>query len=406
MKRKILLLLCVSLLLTGCSLPGKRYVSVKPHQESRKNVRSEAAVAINYWDLTVVLKELISEGAETGVINIAQYPSERVEDGMDRAIRYVLEEYPLGAYAVEEISYEVGTTGGIPAMAVNISYRHSSVLLRQIRHLTDMGEVDALVAEALDHYEPMLVMEVEKYEDRDFQQMVRDYAENYPETVVEIPQLTVGIYGNGGNRVVELSFGYQNGRDALRHMHKQISPVFEAARLYVGGEGADRQKFSQLYSFLMERFDYKVETSITPAYSLLYHGVGDSRAFATVYAAMCSKAGLECRTVTGTHSGEPWTWNLIYVDGVYRHLDLLQCSRMGQFKLCTDRDMEGYVWDYSAYPACPVVKSAAQEDAIPEKTGQTDGQPDATEEATAPAPEDPESPVNTHPQETVPEFAE
>ena len=44
----------------------------------------------------------------------------------------------------------------------------------------------------------------------------------------------------------------------------------------------------------MERYDYRIETSITPAYSLLRHGVGDSRAFAVVYAAMCQQAGLEC----------------------------------------------------------------------------------------------------------------
>ena len=53
-----------------------------------------------------------------------------------------------------------------------------------------------------------------------------------------------------------------------------------AGMLYVSGEGEDFQKFSQLDGFLMERFDYKFETSITPAYSLLHHGVGDSRAFA------------------------------------------------------------------------------------------------------------------------------
>ena len=37
MKQKILLLLCACLLLTGCGITGGRYVSVKPHRESRKN---------------------------------------------------------------------------------------------------------------------------------------------------------------------------------------------------------------------------------------------------------------------------------------------------------------------------------------------------------------------------------
>ena len=98
----------------------------------------------------------------------------------------------------------------------------------------------------------------------------------------------------------------------------------------------------------MERFDYTLETSITPAYSLLGHGVGDSKAFATVYAAMCRRADLECLVITGTRDGEPWTWNMVCDDGTYYHLDLLSSHR--GFQELTDNEMEGYVWDYSAYP--------------------------------------------------------
>ena len=105
----------------------------------------------------------------------------------------------------------------------------------------------------------------------------------------------------------------------------------------------------------MERFDYQTETSVTPAYSLLQHGVGDSRAFATVYAAMCRKAGLECLVVTGTRSGEPWAWNMIKLGSAYQHVDLLKCSAGGGFRETADREMDGYVWDYSGYPECPVI---------------------------------------------------
>ena len=115
----------------------------------------------------------------------------------------------------------------------------------------------------------------------------------------------------------------------------------------------------------MERFDYKVETSITPAYSLLRHGVGDSRAFATVYAAMCRASGLECIVVTGTRSGEPWTWNIICQDGVYWHVDLLRCNEQGRFHKTEDSGMTGYVWDYSAYPEC-IGETVAEETAATE----------------------------------------
>ena len=101
----------------------------------------------------------------------------------------------------------------------------------------------------------------------------------------------------------------------------------------------------------MERYSYKVETSITPAYSLLCHGVGDCRAFANVYAAMCRKAGLECTVISGTRDAEAWFWNMIEIDGEYYYVDLLRCSQLGGFILRKDAEMKGYVWDYSAHPA-------------------------------------------------------
>ena len=101
----------------------------------------------------------------------------------------------------------------------------------------------------------------------------------------------------------------------------------------------------------MERFDYTLETSITPSYSLLCHGVGDSEAFASAFAAMCRRAGLECRIVSGTRAGEAWFWNLIREGDVYYHVDLLQSKSAGELQKLTQEQMQGYVWDYSAYPA-------------------------------------------------------
>ncbi len=352
---RIAFVLALCLVLTGCGWSGGKYISVTPHQEQRQNTQSEAATAENSLDLIRILEEMIQAGTETGVIYIAGYPADTVDSGMEAARGYAMHTYPLGAYAVEDITYEVGTNGGLPAMAVNIAYRHSRVEIRQIREIEQMEEAQTLVAEALKDYDASLVLKVGMYFERDFQQMVRDFAETYPEIVMEIPQVTVEVYGTGADRLLELSFAYQTSRDSLRSMQTRVKPVFEAAELYVSGDAAQWQKYSQLYAFLMERFEYQVETSITPTYSLLHHGVGDSRAFATVYAAMCRRAGLECMVVTGTRSGEPWVWNIVQDNGYYQHVDLLRSSEQGQFREVSDRDMTGYVWDYSAYPECPVI---------------------------------------------------
>lgn len=350
--RMILLLAGICLLLGGCGWMDGSYVSVTPHQESSGTMRSENLTVSNYEQMLDVMEEVVSKGMESCIINVVNYEQDYLELNVANAVNRIQRQYPVGAYAVESISYEIGSNTGKSAIALEIRYRHSRNEIRNIQKAKDTETAQRYVGRALENHDTVLVMELEAYEELDYVQVVQDHAMKHPQKVMEIPQVTWETYGIDASRVVELTFFYQTGRDALRTMQTQVQPVFDSAVLYVSGEGAEAQKYAQLYAFLMERFEYKLETSITPAYSLLRHGVGDSRAFATVYAAMCRDAGLDCMVVTGTRDGEPWIWNIICEDGFWWHVDLLRCSETGQFCKQLDADMEGYVWDYSAYPLC------------------------------------------------------
>lgn len=353
MKHKLLpLLLAMSLLLGGCGWLNGSFVSVTPHAVPKQVSHSGTITAANYKEFVAALKQLVSTGTEVAAIHVAEYPAKALETGVKRAVFEVKHNDPIGAYAVEEIQYEIGSSSGLPAVSITVAYRHNATELQGIRRALGVAQAQTAVTAALESYQPGIVLLVSQYEDTDFSQFVQDYASTHPETIMEVPQVTQALYGTGESRVVELIFSYQTSRDSLRRMQAQVKPVFEAAVLYVSGDGDDYQKFSQLYAFLMERFDYKQETSITPAYSLLRHGIGDSRAFAQVYAAMCRDAGLTCMTVTGTRDGEPWTWNILREGEEFYHVDLLRCSTDGKYREQTDGEMEGYVWDYSEYPAC------------------------------------------------------
>lgn len=348
----ICVLAALMLALTGCSFLSESYVSVTPHQEQGRENQDGMVSAANYSQLRSALEKMVLSVQESGVINVAEYDTVALESGMSMAERYIETIYPIGAFAVSDMHYEIGSNGGKPAVAVTLSYGRSRIEIQKIQTVEDMNATAEMMYEAIQDHDASLVLLAEQYRETDFSQLARDYAEENPSAVMEIPQVSVGVYGNGNGRVVEFTFTYQNSRENLRQMKSQVSPVFASADLYVRGDAEDFRKYSQLYAFLMERFDYTIETSITPAYSLLCHGVGDSRAFATVYAAMCRRAGLECVTVTGTHFGEPRTWNIICDNGTYYHVDLLRCNAEGWFRGYADREMAGYVWDYSAFPAC------------------------------------------------------
>ena len=356
MKRRIIGFgLALSVLLGGCSWMDSSYISVTPHHEQLSGPQTDSLSASEYSELRNILVELTEAGTESAVINVSAYDQSELRQGMEDAVRYITQILPVGVYAIDTVDYELGTSGGQPAISVNISYLHGRLELRKIRQAADMDAVVEMVQEALEACDDSVVIYVENYADVDMVQLVEDHAVQNPNVIMEIPAVAMGVYPDQGlRRVVELKFTYQTSRESLRNMQTQVRRVFASAALYINQDDEEAQKFSQLYTFLTERFDYKIETSITPSYSLLSHGVGDGKTFAMVYAAMCRSADLDCRVVSGTRNGEAWYWNLIRQDGIYYHVDLLESRTAGAFTLLTEEEMEGYVWDYSAHPTSDI----------------------------------------------------
>jgi len=359
MKRMIATaLLC--LLLTGCGWNSAAYYSETPHKVREQKSGETIPAVSNYNELYDAVVGIVEKGALSGRMSVEEYRSVSLESNLSFVESDIIKNHPIGAYAVESIEFEIGTAVGMNAVGVTVNYSRAPEELQSIKSANNMDRAKTLIRELLTQCDSSLVMRVENFEETDFVQYIEDFAADNPEIVMELPQVTVAVYPESGeNRVVDIRLSYQTSRESLRQMQKYVQPVFTSAGLYVSSEEeGDSIKYARLYTFLMERNAYKVETSITPAYSLLRHGVGDSRAFATVYAAMCRKADLECLVVTGTRNGEACSWNIIRDGDTYYHLDLLAD---GGFVRHKDKQMHGYVWDYSAYPVCGVTQQ-------PEKT--------------------------------------
>lgn len=340
------LALVLALVLSGCSWMDGSYVSVTPHQVAvGQNDSGNARAVRSYTELRSALVRLIDEGSTKGLFSLSDYPREEAEADMAEAVKYVMTVYPVGAYAVQDIQYGFGSG----AVSVDITYSRSPEEIAGIHTVRRMEGAEQAIAEALDESTEKLVLQISGYRETDFTEIVRDYARSNPDRVMETPLVEVRICPEQGDvRVVEMVFQYRTDRQELRSMREQVQPVFSSAALYVSGQAGEWVKFSQLHTFLTERFDYQLRSSVTPAYSLLCQGVGDSQAFAQVYTAMCSRIGLNARSVCGKRSGEEHWWNLVNIDGAWYHLDLLGEK---QFMPLTDGQMADYEWDRSAYPA-------------------------------------------------------
>ncbi len=353
-KAYVALTVALCLCLSGCAgwMDGT-YSAVRPHTERQNQPEEQTVAAANFDELMTAMENLLESGGEHLRINVSQMDADAVTGEMDRAVAEILKRSPVCAYAVDSITYDRGTSGGQQTLAVTVVYNHNRSQLRRMKQLEKMEDGAELIKTAMNDFESALVMRITDYRGMDFEGLIRSYAQQRPDKVMEIPMLTVNTYPETGtDRVVELLFTYQNSRESLRTMQARVRPLFTSAQLYVQGNESAHDQYTQLYAFLMERHEYELNTSMTPAYSLLVHGVGDSRAFAEIFAAMCTWSELECMIVSGTCNGESLFWNIICDDGIYYHLDLIRCNSQGCFQLLTDEEMSGYVWDYSAYPKC------------------------------------------------------
>ncbi len=344
----ILMLPC--LLLSACSfLIKNEQVYITPHSDNLQNNADEIVSVDTYLQMRQVLVSRIESGTANLIISVSSFDDESADYYAKTAIDHALQDTPIGTYAVNHISYEVGKNQGKPVIAFHMDYRHGVGDIMRIKTVENMEEAVPHIETALTEYADSLVFQVKNYSKTDIAQRVADYGNLHPDQVMEQPQVRVSVYPNSGeHRVVEIFFTYQNSHTDLQKMQKIVADVFASAQIYVQQTNV-KERFSRLYSFLMERDEYTIESSITPAYSLLHYGVGDSRALANVYAAMCRSVELDCKVISGTRDGKPWFWNIVGHNGKYYHVDLLRCNESGGFQMLTDKEMKDYVWDYSAY---------------------------------------------------------
>lgn len=355
MKRYIAAVSIVAILcgmLCGCDFwMDGQYASVTPYKDQSVHTEKVALEVSSASRIKDALIQMVEDGTKNGIISVIRFNSSTLHYYVESAIRYVMLETAIGGYAVSNINFEVGAKSEPATIALEIDYRHDHREILRLGHVSQMGEAADLIYKALSECEPSVAFRVDDYQETDFTETVETYGFANPDIVMEIPKVKTAVYPETGDeRIVELIFTYKTGLEDLKYMQQQVEPIFTSVQLYVRQDAQSREKYAQIYTFLMERFDYTLQSSVTPAYALLIEGKGDCETFATVFASMCRKAKLECWVVSGARGGEPWTWNLINFDGGYHHVDLLRSSETGGFTATPSSAMLEYEWNYNAYP--------------------------------------------------------
>ena len=164
MKKRILpLLLCGALLLSGCGLLRREYTRTEPHSATYyEGDRRDVLRAEGRQDLVNNLLLLVSAHDESGTVWL--YDS---EDGADAsqlaqvACDEVLQETPLGAYALEYLTYTVDEGGrGYTQLRFTAGYRRTAQQIKSIVHATNAAALRDLLQAAVENGGKELAVQV------------------------------------------------------------------------------------------------------------------------------------------------------------------------------------------------------------------------------------------------------
>lgn len=168
MKKRILpLLLCGALLLSGCGLLRREYTRTEPHSATYyEGDRRDVLRAEGRQDLVNDLLLLVSAHDVSGTVWL--YDS---EDGADAsqlaqvACDEVLQETPLGAYALEYLTYTVDEGGrGYTQLRFTAGYRRTAQQIKSIVHATNAAALRDLLQAAVENDGKELAVQVGSFD--------------------------------------------------------------------------------------------------------------------------------------------------------------------------------------------------------------------------------------------------
>lgn len=377
MRLRILgLLMALILLLGGCAaLSGGSYSSVTPHAQSYSQADQSISVeARDYAQLHELLVRQVAKQTEYIQLDVSGYDG-NPEKELARAIAYAKSTDPLTAFAVLDFSWSMAEVGVRQVINIKIQYSKTREQIQGIEQAWGLAGVENRIGAALLSAQESLTLKFNSYEPIDLTAFVERFYKEHGDAVMELPTVTAELYPKHGNiRILDIKFSYTNPRQTLLSMTEEVKLMLSSAVSYVRGQKTDADKVERLSAFLAPMLTEQGSTP-TPVYSMLYQGVGDEYSVARVFYLLCRETGLKCWEVMGQDENGPRYWNMVELDGVRCHLNLMECWNVGELLLRYDDEMTGLTWDTAAFPDCPHPTEPEQTETGPSEPGQTETTP-------------------------------
>ena len=349
------LLLSGCVLLSGCSsMLNRDYSSITVHSATPTVESDQLTIRVeSYQDLVNALLYFITQGRESGTIRLYNYPYD-VEKDLEAACLEVVQEDPLGAYAVDFIKYDVAPIVSCYEASIQITYRRTHEQVTAIVAATGSTAIRGELKDVLSQFQSEVALRISYFtEDEEYiQTLIREAYYSIPEAALDFPQATVYFYPDSGRqRIVEILLSYRLEQSEWEGRKATLDQLSLDLTSDLWGADGD-EGLREIRQTILDIAIYNPEGGATAYHALAEHQA-DSLGLALTMSLLCQQLDYNCQIAAGTLDGQAHYWNVVSTQEGYRHLDLTR-TEDGDSIFFSDRFMveAGYSWDTTSTPLC------------------------------------------------------
>lgn len=351
MKRILPLLLVLALALTGCSsMLEREYSSSTRHVEYPVSDDTSILQAESYQGLVSAVLYFVTEHAQTGVVHLSNYVGD-VENDLDVACAEVLEQDPLGAYALNSIEHRYTRIVSYYEVSFTFDYARTEKELANMISAGSSGAVPGVLGEAMAEFKESCVLRLSYFsgDEAALLTLARQAWLDTPLAALTRPDIRVTLYPDSGtSRIAEFTFQWEEDIEELAARSGELE---NAARSVIQSLGVppDGLTVESLLEALKKQTRIEADGGTT-AYAALVEGSSEEQGFVLALQLLCQQAGLETTVVEGRMAEEARFWLVVSTPEGYRHFD----PNAEPPVFCTDEVFAelGYAWSGERYPAC------------------------------------------------------
>lgn len=291
MKRLFVLVLALFCLTSCASMLEREETYTNPHVENPPSSLSDAYRVNTYSGLRSALETYVEEGMTEGNLRFpATYPGNLTVD-LEKAKRQLMEEDPLGCYAVEDVTFHINRIIAYYEVTAAFDYKVDPAEYMTLETVKAGSALEEKMAAALRDFGSGFTVIVDIPEPWGVEDFIANglyqaYNAN-PDVALGYPELELTLYPEEQRRAVaKVKLTYPESTTVLRLRQKNL--------LHAAEEFADTVEPDAfvLRDALLERCTYDPEGGGTAA-DVFLNGTASDEGLARAFALVCDLKGIE-----------------------------------------------------------------------------------------------------------------